>query len=153
MSARYKIGSKVTQGGRGVEERMVGDVSGLKKLSRRRRTYNRVPKTDLRYPGFSAVRGNQDFRIFGNILIFPDRKQVRPRRFRCYHWPCGCSLDSFEDFDSHWSRRKRFGRPKLELHGLTHSQNPVLGKSARLGFQSDFGAFFGNFGFLDVGCC
>ena len=64
---------------------------------------------------------------------------MRAHRFRCYHWPCGCPVDSFEDFDSHWSRRKRFGRPKLKIAGVTDSQNPILAKSAS---DWDFGQIF-----------
>ena len=76
---------------------------------------------------------------------------MRPRRVRRYHWPCSCSLDSFEDFDSHWSRGERFGRPKLEFASVTHFQNPILVKiRPRLGFRSDFGAFFGNFDFAEL---
>ena len=55
---------------------------------------------------------------------------MRAHRFRCYHWPGSCHVDSFEDFDSHWSRAMRFGRPKLKLHRLTHFQNPILLKYA-----------------------
>ena len=39
-------------------------------------------------------------------------------------------MDSFEDFDSHWSRGKRFGRPKLKFASVTHFQNPILAKYA-----------------------
>ena len=39
-------------------------------------------------------------------------------------------MDSFEGFDSHWSRGKCFNRPKLKLHRLTHFQNPILAKYA-----------------------
>ena len=51
-------------------------------------------------------------------------------RFRCYHWVWSSSLDSFEDFDSHWSRAKRFGRPKLDFASVKHFQNPILLKYA-----------------------
>ena len=55
---------------------------------------------------------------------------MRANRFRRYHWPRTSSLDSFEDFDSHWSRGKRFGRPKLKFASVTHFQNPILAKYA-----------------------
>ena len=96
-------------------------------------------KDGPRYPGFSAVRGNADFGIFGNFWIFADGKQVRPHRFRRYHWLWSCNMDSIEGFGSHWWRGKRFGRPKLKLHRLTHFQNPILAKSAP---DWDFGQIF-----------
>ena len=102
-------------------------------FSRRRRIYIRVPKTDLGYLGFLLSARRQDFGILGNFCILADGKQVRVHRFRRYRWPCGCSLDSFEDFDSHWSRGKRFGRPKLNFASVTHFQNPILAK-----YASDF---------------
>ena len=55
---------------------------------------------------------------------------MRVHRFRRYHWPCSCSLDSFEDFDSHWSRGMRFGRPTPKIASVTHFQNPILAKYA-----------------------
>ena len=76
-----------------------------------------------------------------NFWIFPDRKQVRVHRFRRYHSVCRCPADSFEDFDSHWSRAKRIGRPKLKIASVTHFQNPILT------------IFFWKFGFREIGCC
>ena len=55
---------------------------------------------------------------------------MRVHRFRCYHWPCGCPVDSLEDFEKKKSRGKRFGRSKLNFASVTHFQNPVLTKSA-----------------------
>ena len=37
-------------------------------------------------------------------------------------------MDSFEDFDSHWSCQKKFGRPKPKLASVTYFQNPILTK-------------------------
>ena len=65
-----------------------------------------------------------DFGIFWNIWIFPDRKQVRPHRFGCCHWLCGCPVDSFEDFDSHWWRGKCLNRLKLKIARVDRLENP-----------------------------
>ena len=123
---KYRF-SKLTYMETGTEvlEKYPNDV-----LSRRRRTYIRVPKTDLGTLDFLLSGADADFGIFEKIWIFPDGKQVRVHRFRRYHWPCSCSLDSLEDFDSHWSRRMRFGRPKPKIASVTHFENPILVKYA-----------------------
>ena len=91
-------------------------------------------KTDLGYTGFSAVRGHQDFGRFwefSNIFeFFLTENRCVPVDSDAYHGPCSCPTDSFEDFDSHWSRGERFGRPKLKLHRRKIFQNPILAKYA-----------------------
>ena len=70
------------------------------------------------------VRGNADFVIFWNFWIFPDRNRVVVHRLGCYHWLCGCTVDSFEDFGSHWPRAKSLDRPKLEIARVDRLENP-----------------------------
>ena len=72
---------------------------------------------------------------------------MRVHRLGCCHWLCRCPADSFEDFGSHWSRGKRFGRPKLKLHCLTHSKIRFWTNPPQTGILSDFVAFLENLEF------
>ena len=77
----------------------------------------------LGVPWFSCVRPREDFRIFGKIWIFPDGNGVAHSRFRRYHWPCSCPLDSLRCVSSHWSRQETLDLPKLDFAGVTKLQN------------------------------
>ena len=95
--------------------------SGHFVFSRRRRTYIRVPKTDLGYLGFHMSGRNADFLKFAKSEILVGGKKVAAPRHRRHRSLWSCPGHGFEGFDSHWPRTQRFHRPKLKLqcHDLT----------------------------------
>ena len=94
---------------------MAAKLIGLLLLSRRRRTYTRVPKTDLGTWVFVCSR-NADFLVFSltEMERFTDVLDATIGH--------SCALDSLRCVGGHWSRPKTFDRSKLDFGGGTELQ-------------------------------
>ncbi len=70
---------------------------------------------------------------------------VRANRPRHHHSLWSCPRHSFKGFDSHWSRQKRFHRPKLKLASVRSfgfSVSEDLDKDGRLAPELGFQCIF-----------
>ena len=88
-------------------------------FSRRRRTYIRVPNTDLGYLGFRLLAVTLIFGFLKITSMWIGGNGVRAHHPRRHHSLRTCSRDGFEGFDKNYCGAQNFHRPTLKLHCLT----------------------------------